>query len=265
MTLLMVWTNKPDDATAINLASDSLLSADDGKGGIISWRYATKIHRLHPTEDYFAYCGGSFVALSAISSAIAAISNSDHLSKVDEEEAPTVDARVKAIHQHLTRTVPLIPREWGRTATLLLCGWDRRKERFTAWKIELTDAGVGEPLDVDLASKRVHCFGSGAASAATRLAALEKAAGITTKGIVKVLVDVIEDAGQPTVGGAPQMVMLTKEQAVPVGFWWKTDAAKDERHLFGPPIQFSSKMESVKWVTGDFEDRPFVPFKRIDT
>jgi len=115
MTLLMVWRNKPEDATAINIASDSLLS-----GGNVDWSFAAKIHRLHPTREYFGYCGGSFTALSAITSSIATISNADHLSKVDEETAPTVDGRVKAIHMHLRDTFSLIPKEWDRNATLLL-------------------------------------------------------------------------------------------------------------------------------------------------
>ncbi|MDC0740894.1 hypothetical protein [Polyangium mundeleinium] len=265
MTLLMVWTNKPNDPTAINIASDSLLSADDGKGGQISWQYATKIHRLHPTREYFGYCGDSFVALSAIASAVATISNSDHLHKVDEKEAPTVDARAMAIHEHLRHTFPLIPTAWRRPATLLLAGWDSRKECFSVWRLELSDKDVAAPVAIDLTSKRVHCFGSGAASAKSRLSELEKKGVVNTQGIVKALHDVILDGKETSVGGAPQMVMLTKESDVPVGFWWSSDGGKGTRHLFGLPIHLSSKMENVSWrEPATFDERPFVPFKRVD-
>lgn len=264
MTLLMVWTNKPDDPTSINIASDSLLSAHDGKGGQLEWRYATKIHRLHPTREYFAYCGGSFMALSAVSSALATISNSDHLYKVEGKEAPTIGARVKAIREHLHHTLPLIPPAWSPSATLLLAGWDPRKERFALWVMELTNKEVSKPTGIDLTSKRVHYFGSGATNAKTRVDALAKSASISTEGIVRVLGDVIDDTAEPTVGGAPQMVMLRRDDDVPVGFWWPGTGDKDERHLFGLPIRFSSKMENVKWVTRTFEDRPFTPFKRVE-
>lgn len=265
MTLLMVWTNKPDDPTSINIASDSLLSAPDGKGGQLEWRYAAKIHRLHPTHEYFAYCGGSLLALSAISSALTTISNSDHLHKVEETDAPTIDARVMAIHDHCSHTLPLMPANWSSPATLLFAGWDRRKESFTLWMMELRNGGISKPTPVNLAEKRLHCFGSGRANAMRRIEDLGKSASITTEGIVRVLAEVIDDAKEPTVGGAPQMVMLRKDDDLPVGFWWPGTGGREERHLFGLPIQFSSRMDRVKWVDRAFQDRPFELCKRVGT
>jgi hypothetical protein len=257
MTLLMVWTNKARDPTAINIASDSLLS-----GGSLAWPYAAKIHRLYPTREYFGYCGGSFAALSAITSSIATISCSDHLSKTDSKDAPTIAARIDAIHRHLHDTFAVIPKEWDRTATLLLAGFDPRKAIFSAWTIRMTETEVCKPESVDLVSKRVHCFGSGADVAETRISKLAMDDRLTTKDVVRVLIEVIDKKEVPTVGGAPQMVMLTRKKDVPVGFWWRgTDA---RRHLFGLPIDFSSKMNRVKWVNEDFEDRELRLFGRSD-
>lgn len=67
----MVWSNKPTDATAINIASDSLLSTKaTAQSAAASWQYACKIHRLYPTDAHVAYCGGSLMALSAITAAL---------------------------------------------------------------------------------------------------------------------------------------------------------------------------------------------------
>ena len=262
MTLLMVWTNKPDDATAINIAADSLLS-DPTRAASVNWPYATKIHRLHPTREYFGYCGDSFVGLSAIAAALAAISNSDHLSETDGSNTPTIQARVKAVHEHLRHTFPLIPPEWNKSATLILVGYDLRKERFSAWELVLSQAGVADPVEVVLTSKRVHCFGT-TSGAEFKISQLEKTGNLSTASIVEVLVDVIRDSSVPAVGGAPQMVMLTKQQDLPVGFWWPGAGEAETRHLFGVPIRLMSKMDHIKWVTSQFEDRPYTPFKRVE-
>jgi len=126
----------------------------------------------------------------------------------------------------------------------------------------MSDAGVAEPARLDLSKERVTCFGSGAAKARARLSEIEKKSVLNSKAVIQTLVEVIDDTSVPSVGGSPQMVMLTKEADVPVGFWWRGDKAV--RHLFGLPIKFSSKMENVKWMTEAFEERPFVPFKRAD-
>ena len=151
MTLLMVWTDKPNDAETINIASDSRLS-----DGPLVWDYATKIHRLYPTTTYLGYCGGSFVALSAITSATSAIACSDHLYKDAALNGPALTARVEAIHLHIENTFPLIPTDWNREATLLLADYDHRKKAFSAFTIEMTDAGVGKPIELDLLTLLHH-------------------------------------------------------------------------------------------------------------
>jgi hypothetical protein len=259
----MVWSDSCAGNVSVNLASDSLLSADT-KTGMISWPHAAKIHRLHPTNEYLGYCGDSFVALSAISSAIATISNSDHLQKVSEAEAPTSTARVKALHEHLKSTYLLLPDEWRQHTILVLASYDGRKKCPSVWVLELTETDVLEPQEIDVSAGNVRCFGSGASNAESRIASLKTVDPITTKDIVSVLVDVIRDDSETTVGGSPQMVTITEGTHLPIGFWWPDKNGKSERHLFGLPIQFSSKMESVKWMTPEFQEKPFVPFKRID-
>lgn len=254
MTLLMVWTNKKNDASAINIASDSRLSS-----GKVSWDHGTKIQRLHPTSTWFGYCGDSFVGLSAIASATAAISNSDHLRKLSGAEEATVAARVGAIQIHLANVFKQLPKVWRRPATLIWADHDHRKGHFSAFTIAISSGGVSKATELDLTAKRVHAFGSGAGAAHGKLNALEKKGELKTATIVKALVEVI-DSSDATVGGAPQMVMLTATKQTPIGFWWPTDNGK--RHLFGMPIEFSSKMESVTWKTRNFVTKPFRPFGR---
>lgn len=80
---------------------------------------------------------------------------------------------------------------------------------------------------------------------------------------MKILADVIRDPKEPTVGGSPQMVMLRKDQATPIGFWWNPrTGAKAQRFLFGQPVQFGSAMRKVSWSDENFADRPFKTFKR---
>ncbi|WP_220348584.1 hypothetical protein, partial [Alkalilimnicola ehrlichii] len=125
MTLLMLWTNKAADATAINIASDSRLSF-----GSIIWDHATKLHRIHPTQMWLGYCGDSFTGLSAIACATAVISSSKHLSKSSGSDKPTITARVAAIRTHLAGALEYLPRDWRPTATtLLFADYDQRKGR----------------------------------------------------------------------------------------------------------------------------------------
>lgn len=255
MTLLMVWTNKKNDASAINIASDSRLSA-----GATHWDYGTKIHRLHPTSTWFGYCGNSFVGLSAIASATAAISNSDHLKKLSGVDKPSVEARVGAIRIHLTEVLAQLPKLWRNPATLILADHDHRRACFSAFTIQIDKSGIAEEVPIDLTSKRVHTFGT-TSEANKKLATLEKKDELTTKTIVRTLVEVI-DGPTASVGGPPQMVMLTKTRQMPIGFWWpESDARK--RFLFGVPISFASRLNSVTWKTREFDTRPFEPFKLV--
>lgn len=254
MTLLMIWTDIHDGMQSINMASDSLLSADQGDA-LTVWKYAAKIHRLHPTNDYFGYCGDSFLALSAISSAVGVITYSDHLQKVYERDAPGPGARISAIFEHLKSTFSQIPAEWREPTTLVLAGYDRRLMEPDVWILELTAQEIQDPQKLKFNGANYYCFGSGANNAEERIQAINGTKPASTKELVGVLVDVIRDDAEPTVGGAPQMVRITGERQAPVGFWWPNMHGKDERHLFGLPIRLSSRMKAVDWKTPKFEDR----------
>ena len=258
MTLLMLWTNKEADATAINIAADSRLSNET-----VSWDYATKIHRLLPTSTWMAYCGDSFNALSAIAFGIAATSNTDHLQQAASGGGPTVQARVQAICAHLQLMFSRMPRDWQGKASLLFLDYDHRKGRFSAWEVVVDGTSVEAPREIELRAKRIHCFGSGAKEAENALERLRPTGAFNTPGFVRVLCGEIRGPDR-TVGGSPQMVMLQKDSSRPVGFYWPC-SGKERRHLFGVPIEFESKMEGVMWVTPEFEERPYKPFRRSET
>lgn len=155
-----------------------------------------------------------------------------------------------------------LPESWRAPATLLFADYDHRKRRFSAWSIRLTKRGVEKEKELDLTSRRVHCFGSGESEANRRVAALERAGSLSTSSIVGVLISVIEGS-DVTVGGPPQMIMLAESKQMPIGFWWPRE--RDKRYLFGVQIKFASKMEGVMWMTREFAEKPYEPLKRVDT
>ena len=169
MTLLLAWPNRELNATAIHLASDSLLSDDQGN----DWQYGPKIVRVHGLHEFMAYAGTSNLAMSLILQSAAVLSNTDVLGKGGSSRNPTLDARVRALELLLDQAVRTFPTRWlakGDT-TLVYCGFDHRRRQFRLFEIYLRKSGIKVAVG-SLSSKRPLCYGSGAEKAKRLIAEL---------------------------------------------------------------------------------------------
>lgn len=245
MTLLMVWTNKPEKPTCLYIASDSKLSGD------AEWEYATKIFRLYPTHEYVGYCGWSLPALAFIHQGTALLYHTDILSKSGNSATASIQGRVKALILNLQQAFSSFPEKWMQTgATVIYGGYDHRLKRFRVFTIGLQQATWAE-TELDLAAKRVYCFGSEEA----RGDVLVRAAGqpIGTTEILNILKLVIADSTRKTVGGPPQMVQILSDKSWPIGFQWAVGGCK-QNVLFGVPVQFRRDLSAVKFLSEEFQE-----------
>ena len=102
------------------------------------------------------------------------------------------------------------------------------------------------------------CYGSGADRASSLLADLKLGnKNLSTSDILNVLKTVIEDRSIPSVGGAPQMVTITKRSSRLVGLTWQV-AGKLESTLLGLPLQFRSSMKKIDFLDQDFRKSSYL-------
>lgn len=233
MTLLMAWLNRLDDPTSLNFAADSLLTETAENAPRSRWPHATKIFRFFPTHDHICYCGDSLLALSAIHQIIALISCTEVLSTTG-----LVGSRAGAFRLNMAESVRRFPQAWGRCATILYGGFDRMLGQFKMFRLTASNAGI-DCQDESLEGIRV--FGSGAGAAVRQLPTDYRKA----RDVIQVLDNVIGSQQVPTVGGFPQMVIVTKNGSKPQAFN-RVVNGRPETILYGVPIQFHSSLPRVQ-------------------
>jgi hypothetical protein len=249
MTLVLAWPNRELNPTTVHLASDSLLSDDQGN----QWQYGPKIVRVDRLHEFMAYSGTSNLAMSLILQSNAVLSSTDALRKGGSSRHPTLDGRVKALVLLLEQAVTTFPTAWlanGET-TLVYCGFDHRLKRFCLFEIYLRRSGI-TVRPGSLSSKRPPCYGSGAEKAKQLIAELGYGNRSLTKvEILNVLKHVIEDRSVPGVGGSPQMVAIGKRSSQIFGFSWG-NPDHPQRTLFGMPLHFRSNLKRVRFLDRNF-------------
>lgn len=247
MTLVIAWTNKPEDPTALHLVSDSRLSGP----GATTWDYATKLFRLHPTRDFFAYTGATLPALTLIAQATQFIS----ASRVLRGPNAQADARVSAIQQQFSRCMLDFPKDWGGNdlCKVVLGTFDQRYGRFRLFQLEL-DNPTSRPGEVEfLPGQRWMCFGSGAAEANAALRERKNRNGVVkSRDMTEVLAQQIEDPDNVLVGGAPQGVSLNTDRHRPLVFSWPDKHG--ERYLYGQRLPATFRPSSARLVDRSMND-----------
>lgn len=255
MTLVIAWPNREGNPTALHIAADSLLSGDPG----ITWQFAPKINRVHLLHEFTGFCGTSNLTMAAILQCTSVLAAADVLSRGGSSLEATLHARVKALVPFLDNAVRSFPKDWLATGTntLLYCGFDHRSAKFRLFEIDLSRSGASFKEKV-LSKQHVVCYGSGADRARSLLADLKLGNdNLSTSDVLNVLKTVIEDRSIPSVGGAPQMVTITKRSSRLVGFNWQV-AGKLESTLLGLPLQFRSTMKKIDFLDQDFRKSSYL-------
>ena len=260
MTLVLAWPNREESPTALHLATDSLLSDTSGA----QWQYAPKINRVHLLHEFTGFCGTSNLAMAAILQCTSVLAAANVLGRGGSPREATLDARVRALVPLLDNAICTFPKAWlGRgVTTLLYCGFDHRKAQFRLFEIALSTSGASYK-EKALSKQHVVCYGSGAAKARALLADFKLAnKTLATTDILNVLKTVIEDRSIPSVGGAPQMIAITKHSSRLVGFNWEI-AGKSESTLLGLPLRIRSSMANIKFLDNQFRESVYLHSPRI--
>jgi hypothetical protein len=255
MTLVLAWPNRDENPTALHIATDSLLS--DGRGN--EWQYVPKINRVHLLHEFMGFCGTSNLTMAAILQCTSVLAAADVLSRGGSSCEATLDARIKALVLFLDDAVRNFPKGWlaEGTNTLLYCGFDHRRVKFRLFEIGLSRSGTLYKEKV-LSKQDVVCYGAGAVRARSLLANLKLAKKtLATSDVLKVLKTVIDDRSIRSVGGAPQMVTITKSSSRLVGFNWEV-AGKIESTLLGLPLHFRSSMKNINFLDQDFRKSSYL-------
>lgn len=241
MTLSLLWHNKTDNT--LRVASDSLLSDSYGN----RWEHGTKIFRLYPSSHVIAYCGKSTAALHAVLQGMAVLNSSATLGAADGPECPQIEARAKALKNHLNEILPSLPAAWGDEAELLLCGWDHRENKFKAQRFRIGKAGIkDEPVDIEHLGRAA--MGSGGDFARKEF----QTTANDTDSMLRILRKAIADKTLPDVGGVPQMMIVGQGDCQPVAFECHLNG-KDEYFLFGIPLCYKSTLSKVLFLNRHFK------------
>lgn len=252
MTLAMVWTEKRGDCEILSVAADSLLTSMAGGRIVGSWPFATKIFQLHPSSHFVAYCGDSLGALHAILQGVSLLNSSTVLGMTSGPNCPQVAARAMAIRNHLDPIMRAFPATWSPPdATLIVCGWDFRKRAFDASELAISRAGATVKNDISLATPLL--YGSGKAFARKWLG-LDDGGAVTRERMLGVLQKAILAKSEPRVGGVPQMALMFQGcESQPVSFLQNV-GGKDEKCLYGVPLQFKSDLSRVLKLDKKFKE-----------
>jgi hypothetical protein len=197
--------------------------------------------------------------MAAILQCTSVLAAADVLSRGGSSREATLDARIKALVPFLDNAVRTFPKGWlaEGTNTLLYCGFDHRRAKFRLFEIDLSRSGTSVTEKV-LSKQHVVCYGAGADRARSLLADLKLAnKTLSTSDVLNVLKTVIEDKSIPSVGGAPQMVTITKRSSRLVGFNWEV-AGKLESTLLGLPLQFRSSMKKINFLDQEFRKSSYL-------
>lgn len=251
MTLVLAWLEESAGDQKLHIATDSLLSDDEGK----TWHYGTKIFQFFPTLCCFAYCGKSLGALHFVLQGITLISYTDVLSHHGNSVAPQLCARVSALKEHLYDTLKLMPSSWGRDCTVLCVEYNDRLSRFELFTVTISDKGVvledyeGQTSPPLSKHGDFLAFGSGHSKAEDLIQL--NAPDPATRDQKRFLSTLQAVMDNKTIGGSPQMVTLTKSGLHPVGFKQNNSVT-----LFGMPVKFKSKLEKVTFLDENFDRLP---------
>jgi hypothetical protein len=260
MTLVLAWPNREENPTALHIATDSLLSDELGN----RWQYVPKINRVHLLHEFTGFCGTSNLVMAAILQCTSVLAAADVLGSGGSSREATLDARIRALVPFLDNAIRTFPKDWlaKGTNTLLYCGVDHRKVQFRLFEIDLSKSGASFK-EKALSKQHVVCYGTGAVEARSLLAGLKLAnTTLSTSDVLNVLKTVIEDKSIPSVGGAPQMVTITKRSSRLVGFNWEV-AGKLESTLLGLPLHFRSSMTKIKFLDQQFRKSSYLHNSRL--
>ncbi|QQQ75479.1 hypothetical protein IOD16_30990 [Saccharothrix sp. 6-C] len=277
MTLVAAWVQRHATLRQLVIASDSRITGGE------SWEACPKVVPLPRPGTVIAMSGDAVEAYAFLIQAI----NTCNL--LDGNQSGRTDIgylakKLRDVYADIRRhvrdlpageSVPSVPE-----LNIVLCGWSWRNLRFEGYSYKFDVNGVLRMNRIGQLDEHraygVYFFGDADAEASKRLKVLQKQKGLPVPMTgdprarevarnaylewepLEVLLDIIGDRGQTSVGGVPQIAYIY-QRGESECFVWRDQAGND--HFGGRPVQPRERFDRriLKWagdrVIVSFSDR----------